>query len=63
MHQTAPYFHDGSITTLEEAVRIMARHQLGHELSDAELAAIVAFLGTLTGTVDETYVARPRLAS
>lgn len=63
VHQTAPYFHDGSITTLEEAVRIMARHQLGHELSDAELAAIVAFLGTLTGTVDETYVARPRLAS
>jgi len=46
---TAPYFHDGSVKTLDEAVRIMARVQLGIELSDADVADIVAFLKTLTG--------------
>ena len=46
---TAPYFHDASATTLEEAVRIMGRYQLGRILSDEEVKALVAFLGTLTG--------------
>ncbi len=46
---TAPYFHDGSAATLEEAVRIMAKVQLQTELSDADVADIVAFLHTLTG--------------
>jgi len=46
---TAPYFHDGSAATLEQAVTVMARYQLGRELSPAESAAIVAFLQTLTG--------------
>jgi cytochrome c peroxidase len=45
----APYFHSGQVWTLEEAVRLMARDQLGEELSDAETADIVAFLTTLTG--------------
>jgi cytochrome c peroxidase len=46
---TAPYFHDGSATTLEEAVRTMARYQLDRTLRDDEVALLVAFLGTLTG--------------
>jgi len=46
---TAPYFHDGSVKTLGEAVRIMAKKQLDAELSDADVADIVAFLKTLTG--------------
>jgi cytochrome c peroxidase len=46
---TGPYFHDGSVVTLEEAVRIMARIQLDKELPDAQVADIVAFLGALTG--------------
>lgn len=46
--QTAPYFHDGSVATLEEAVRIMARFQLGREIADADAALLVAFLQTLT---------------
>jgi cytochrome c peroxidase len=47
--KTAPYFHDGSIATLDEAVKLMARHQLGKELSDADVKSIVTFLGALTG--------------
>ncbi len=45
--RTAPYFHDGSIATLEEAVRKMAWHQLGRTLPPGDLRAIVAFLGAL----------------
>ncbi|AXS81500.1 cytochrome-c peroxidase [Dechloromonas sp. HYN0024] len=46
---TAPYFHDGSADTLEKAVVIMGRYQLGRELSEIDVQAIVAFLRTLTG--------------
>lgn len=46
---TAPYFHDGSATTLEQAVRLMGRHQIGRELTDDDVRLIVAFLHTLTG--------------
>lgn len=49
---TAPYFHDGSAATLEEAVVHMGRVQLGYTLDDDEVAAIVAFLQTLTGTFE-----------
>lgn len=45
---TAPYYHDGSVATLEEAVKIMAQIQLGKELTDDETKNIVAFLGALT---------------
>jgi cytochrome c peroxidase len=47
--QTAPYFHDGSQTELAGAVRVMAQVQLGRELSDAQVADMVAFLGALDG--------------
>lgn len=46
---TAPYFHDGAVWTLEEAVDIMARLQLGRELNEGDVAKVVAFLKTLTG--------------
>lgn len=45
---TAPYFHDGSIATIEDAVKKMGYHQLNKDLSDEEIKSIVAFLGTLT---------------
>ena len=47
--ETAPYFHDGSVKTLEEAVRLMAKHQLGKQLTDEQVASIVTFLKSLTG--------------
>lgn len=46
---TAPYFHNGSVATLDEAVRVMGKTQLGKDLSDADVADIVAFLGSLNG--------------
>ncbi len=51
IEKTAPYFHDGSVASLEDAVRIMAQAQLGKELTDEQTQAIVAFLGTLTGEI------------
>ena len=47
---TAPYFHNGSVKTLEEAVKVMAKLQLDKKLSAEEVADITAFLGALTGT-------------
>lgn len=48
--RTAPYFHDGSVQRLEDAVGIMGKYQIGRELSHQEIEVIVAFLQTLTGT-------------
>jgi cytochrome c peroxidase len=46
---TAPYFHNGKVKTLDRAVKIMAKMQLGKDLSNQEAADIVAFLEALTG--------------
>ncbi len=48
MTVTPPYFHDGSATTLEEAVATMAIYQLGRPLPPEDLASIVLLLKTLT---------------
>jgi cytochrome c peroxidase len=47
---TAPYFHDGSAPTLQDAIRRMAAAQLDRTLSDQHVDSLVAFLKTLTGT-------------
>ncbi|MBV9634749.1 MAG: c-type cytochrome [Methylobacteriaceae bacterium] len=47
---TPPYFHDGSAPTLEAAVKIMGFAQLDRVLTDEQVSALVAFLGTLTGS-------------
>lgn len=59
--KTGPYFHDGSVATLEDAVKRMADHQLGKTLTDAEVASIVTFLNSLTGEVPAAYAAAPAL--
>ena len=46
---TAPYFHDGSAPTLDRAVQVMAKYQLGRSLSDRQVALIEAFLKSLSG--------------
>lgn len=46
---TAPYFHNGKVATLEEAIKVMAKTQLGRDLDDATTADIKAFLESLTG--------------
>jgi cytochrome c peroxidase len=48
---TAPYFHTGTVPTLDEAVRVMAMTQLRKELSDQQVRDIVAFLNSLTGRI------------
>ena len=53
--KTAPYFHDGSVATLDRAVKIMGAVQLGRQLDDATTASIVAFLESLTGEVPAHY--------
>ena len=46
---TAPYFHNGSVKTLHEAVRVMAKTQLDKDLAGQQVDDIVAFLNSLTG--------------
>jgi len=46
---TAPYMHNGKVKTLQEAVEIMSKYQLGREMHREEIDSIVAFLKTLTG--------------
>jgi cytochrome c peroxidase len=59
--KTAPYFHDGSAATLEEAIRMMGRHQLGLDLSDKEIASIVTWMNSLTGELPADLMAKPEL--
>lgn len=47
--KTAPYFHDGSAETLEQAIMIMARYQLGRTIPLEDVALIEKFLHTLSG--------------
>jgi cytochrome c peroxidase len=58
---TAPYFHNGTVTSLEEAVRVMAKVQLNKDLPDQDVKDITAFLTSLTGSVPEQKM--PRLAT
>jgi len=53
VEKTGPYFHDGSVKTIEEAVQLMGRHQLGRELSAEDVSSIVTFLHALTGEVPQ----------
>ncbi len=46
--QTAPYFHDGSVAELKDAIDIMAKVQLGRTLSDDDNQAIQTFLQAVT---------------
>ncbi|HEC15329.1 MAG TPA: cytochrome B6 [Sedimenticola sp.] len=46
---TAPYLHDGSVKTLEQVIRVMAKYQLGYAIPDRDIHCLVAFLQTLPG--------------
>lgn len=58
---TPPYFHDGSVATLPQAVRVMAQLQLGKQLSDEDVGLIVKFLESLTGEVPADFAKAPVL--
>ena len=61
--ETYPYFHDGSVDSLEEAVRIMAQAQLGQNLDDREVKDIVVFLKSLTGKIPAQALQKPEIPS
>ncbi len=61
VERTGPYFHDGQVATLDDAVRKMAEFQLGKKLSDEEVRQIVTFLRVLTGRIDPDYIEPPVL--
>lgn len=58
LEYTAPYFHNGQVTSLPEAVRVMAATQLNKTLSDGQVADIVAFLGALNGEFPQQQMPR-----
>lgn len=51
IEHTAPYFHDGKVQTLKEAIQTMVKTQLGTAFSDQEIAGLEAFLKSLSGEV------------
>lgn len=61
IEKTSPYFHDGSVEDLDEAVRIMAEYQLGRELTDQQVDSILAWFSSLTGEIPEDLIEEPDL--
>ncbi|WP_224364402.1 cytochrome-c peroxidase [Hyalangium versicolor] len=61
VEKTAPYLHDGSVENLPGMVRLMAKHQLGKTLTDAQVEAVVAFLHSLTGELPRRDITPPKL--
>jgi cytochrome c peroxidase len=59
--KTAPYFHNGKVAALNEAVSQMAEYQLGRQLTADEIGSIVRFLNTLTGDIPAPYIQKPAL--
>jgi cytochrome c peroxidase len=59
--QTGPYFHDGSTSSLEAAIKLMGHHQLGIELAEGEIRAIAEWMRSMTGEPDPAYIAAPQL--
>lgn len=58
---SAPYFHDGSVASLTAAIRIMAKVQLGDDLTDQQTNDIAAFLRCLSGSVPKDFAEAPML--
>lgn len=59
--KTGPYLHDGSIADLKTMVQLMAKHQLGRELSDDDTQSIIAWFDSLTGELPTDYIKEPTL--
>jgi cytochrome c peroxidase len=59
--KTGPYFHDGSVATLDQAIRNMAVHQRGVTLTNAQVKSIEAWMDSLTGQIPASYIKTPEL--
>jgi cytochrome c peroxidase len=58
---TPPYFHDGSVTTLPQAIHIMAKVQLDKVLTEGQINDLLAFLNSLTGELPGDFATEPVL--
>jgi len=61
VEKTGPYFHNGQTATLQEAISMMADHQLGKTLSDADIQSIATWMKSLTGVIPADYIKPPEL--
>ena len=63
VEKTPPYFHDGSVDTLKEAITIMAKIQLGRDITVPQAGEIAEFLKSLTGRIPDDVMTVPLLPS
>jgi cytochrome c peroxidase len=61
IEKTGPYFHNGKVGALEQAIGQMADYQTGKPLTPSDVKAIAAFLKTLTGAIPADYIKEPAL--
>ncbi len=61
IEKTGPYFHNGRVPTLEQAVSRMSEYQLGRQLNDKEVTSIIAWMKSLTGELPAEYIRKPEL--
>lgn len=61
IEKTGPYFHDGKVTSLNEAIVKMADYQVGTKLSDTDVQSIMAWMSSLTGDIPADYIKPPEL--
>jgi cytochrome c peroxidase len=61
VEKTGPYFHNGKVARLEQAVAEMGEYELGRQLSQAEVRSIVTWLKALTGELPAEYIKPPVL--
>jgi len=61
IEKTGPYFHDGKVGTLQDAVARMGEYQVGRQLTQQEIQSIVAWLKSLTGEIPADYIRPPQL--
>jgi cytochrome c peroxidase len=59
--ETAPYFHDGSVQSLEEAIQAMGAHQLGRDISAADAKLMASWMKSLTGALPAELIKAPEL--
>ncbi|MBS2036565.1 cytochrome-c peroxidase [bacterium] len=57
--ETAPYYHNGRVQKLEEAVVLMGRHECGQQLTPQQVNELCDFLTSLTGQIPKEYVSAP----
>jgi cytochrome c peroxidase len=61
IEKTGPYYHNGKVGTLAEAVQSMGEYQLGRKLTDPQVQSIIRWLRTLTGEIPSEYIKPPVL--